>query len=320
MVAPWRRHLDTWIHSPKVQNAVMAIILLNAVTIGVETMVSHDSRAHQALSLLDHMALGVFLVEIALKLIAVGPLRFFRSGWNTFDFLVVAVALVPGAGPLSVLRTLRIMRLLRVIKFMPGLRRVVEALLRSLPGISAIALLMGLIFYVAAVMATTMFGPAFPEWFGSIGRSLYSLFQIMTLESWSMGIVRPIMEHNPWAWAFFVPFILVSAFTMLNLFVAVIVDTMGQMDHEIASEEQAGAVNAEATNAKTAGTTAVKNAAGEVAGTGSPAETTAVAAGGAALHADVLEELRALRHEIAELRASQEVRIASQAARVPTTE
>lgn len=320
MVAPWRRHLDTWIHSPKVQNAVMAIILLNAVTIGVETMVSHDSRAHQALSLLDHMALGVFLVEIALKLIAVGPLRFFRSGWNTFDFLVVAVALVPGAGPLSVLRTLRIMRLLRVIKFMPGLRRVVEALLRSLPGISAIALLMGLIFYVAAVMATTMFGPAFPEWFGSIGRSLYSLFQIMTLESWSMGIVRPIMEHNPWAWAFFVPFILVSAFTMLNLFVAVIVDTMGQMDHEIASEEQAGAVNAEATNAKTAGTTAVKNTAGEVAGTGSPAETTAVAAGGAALHADVLEELRALRHEIAELRASQEVRIASQAARVPTTE
>lgn len=298
----------------------MAIILLNAVTIGVETMVSHDSRAHQALSLLDHMALGVFLVEIALKLIAVGPLRFFRSGWNTFDFLVVAVALVPGAGPLSVLRTLRIMRLLRVIKFMPGLRRVVEALLRSLPGISAIALLMGLIFYVAAVMATTMFGPAFPEWFGSIGRSLYSLFQIMTLESWSMGIVRPIMEHNPWAWAFFVPFILVSAFTMLNLFVAVIVDTMGQMDHEIASEEQAGAVNAEATNAKTAGTTAVKNAAGEVAGTGSPAETTAVAAGEAALHADVLEELRALRHEIAELRASQEVRIASQAARVPTTE
>ena len=90
-------------------------------------------------------------------------------------------SLVPRAGPLSMLRTLRIMRLLRVIKFMPGLRRVVEALLRSLPGISAIALLMGLIFYVAAVMATVMFGQAFPEWFGSIGRSLYSLFQIMTL-------------------------------------------------------------------------------------------------------------------------------------------
>lgn len=313
-VAPWRRHLDTWIHSPKVQNTVMAIILLNAVTIGVETMVAHDSRAHQALSLLDRMALGVFLVEIALKLIAVGPLRFFRSGWNTFDFLVVAVALVPGAGPLSMLRTLRIMRLLRVIKFMPGLRRVVEALLRSLPGISAIALLMGLIFYVAAVMATVMFGQAFPEWFGSIGRSLYSLFQIMTLESWSMGIVRPVMEHSPWAWAFFVPFILVSAFTMLNLFVAVIVDTMGQMDHEIAAEEQAGTANAEAT-----GATASKNTAGEAAGPGSRTEATVVAAGEAALHADVLEELRALRHEIAELRTSQEVRIASQAARVPTT-
>ncbi|RRD31026.1 ion transporter [Actinomyces bowdenii] len=208
----------------------MAVIVINSITIGLETAVHGASPMARILHLLDHIALAVFVGEIAIKIPAMGPRRFFSSGWNVFDFLVVAVALVPGAGPLSVLRTLRILRLLRVIKFLPSLRRVVEALMLSLPGISAIAVLMLMIFYVAAVMSTAMFGQAFPDWFGSLGKSLYTLFQIMTLESWSMGIVRPVMEHSPWAWAFFVPFILVSAFTMLNLFVAVIVDTMGQMD------------------------------------------------------------------------------------------
>lgn len=225
----WRRHLDAWVHSREVQNLVMAVILVNSVTIGLETAVAHGTQAHRVLVVLDHAALVIFVVEIVIKLLAIGPVRFFSRGWNVFDFVVVAIALVPGAGPLSVLRTLRVLRLLRVIKFMPSLRRVVESLLMSLPGISAIGVLMAMIFYVSAVMATAMFGQAFPEWFGSMGRSLYTLFQVMTLESWSNGIVRPVMEHSPWAWLFFVPFILVSAFTMLNLFVAVIVDTMSSL-------------------------------------------------------------------------------------------
>lgn len=207
----------------------MAVILINSITIGVETAVDHGSPAYHVLYLLDHAALAIFTVEIVVKLAAMGPRRFFSRGWNVFDFLVVAVALVPGAGPLSVLRTLRVLRLLRVIKFMPSLRRVVEALLMSLPGISAIGMLIAMVFYVAAVMATAMFGADFPQWFGSLGHSLYTLFQVMTLESWSMGIVRPVMEKSPWAWLFFVPFILVSAFTMLNLFIAVIVDTMSNL-------------------------------------------------------------------------------------------
>ena len=112
---------------------------------------------------------------------------------------------------------------------MPQLRRIADAILQAVPGIGAIARLMGILFYVGAVMATTLFGERFPEWFGSLGNSLYTLFQVMTLESWSMGIVRPVMEVYPHAWLFFVPFILVSAFVMLNLFVAVIVDTMANL-------------------------------------------------------------------------------------------
>ena len=279
--APWRQRLDDWVHSSPVQNLIMIVIVVNSVTIGLETAVRHGSGAQQALHLLDHAALVVFVVEIAAKLAAMGPRRFFSRGWNVFDFIVVAVALVPGAGPLSVLRTLRILRLLRVIKFMPSLRLVVEALLLSLPGISAIAVLMAMVFYVGAVMSTAMFGEAFPEWFGSIGASLYSLFQIMTLESWSMGIVRPVMEVYPWAWAFFVPFILVSAFTMLNLFVAVIVDTMSS----VAAEKEAGAA------ASGQEETGPEVQAAEDVVTGRRLDSEAV-----------LEELRRLREEIRALR------------------
>ncbi|CAM3057365.1 ion transporter [Actinomyces slackii] len=292
---PWRRRLDEWVHSTRVQNVVMALILINSVTIGLETAVAHGSALGRILTVIDHTALTVFVAEIVIKLVAMGPRRFARDGWNIFDFLVVAVALVPGAGPLSVLRTLRILRLLRVIKFMPSLRRVVEALLLSLPGISAIALLMVMIFYVAAVMSTAMFGPAFPDWFGNLGRSLYTLFQVMTLESWSMGIVRPVMEHSPWAWAFFVPFILISAFTMLNLFVAVIVDTMSQMDARHQGDDDA------ADAAEASGTAADDAAASGAEPADPPADLPADPP--ADLSGEILAELRALREEVAALRA-----------------
>ena len=186
------------------------------------------ARCGALLHWLDMAALVIFIVELAAKFVALGR-RFFRDGWNIFDFLVVAVALLPNAGALSVLRSLRVLRVLRLINRMPQLRRIADAILQAVPGIGAIAGLMGILFYVGAVMATTLFGERFPEWFGSLGKSLYTLFQVMTLESWSMGIVRPVMEAYPNAWLFFVPFILVSAFVMLNLFVAVIVDTMSNL-------------------------------------------------------------------------------------------
>jgi len=241
--APFRRRLAQFVDSSPVQNVVLAVIVFNAVVIALTTTATEGTTTYSVLHALDSIALVVFVIELVLKLVAYGPKRFFTDGWSVFDFIVVAIALVPSSGPLSVLRALRVLRILRVVKFLPQVRMVVEALLRSFPGIGAIALLMSLVFFVAAVMSTELFGEQFPEWFGDLGKSTYSLFQIMTLESWSMGIVRPIMEVMPMAWLFFVPFILVAAFITLNLFIAVIVDTMGSLrvDREHAEEVEADA-------------------------------------------------------------------------------
>jgi len=222
------------IESSRFQNAIMAVIVINAIVIGMETSPLLTERFGVLLSAIDAIAIGIFVVEILLKLI-VYRMRFFKNGWNIFDFVIVAVALVPTGGSLSVLRALRILRALRLISAMPKMRKVVQGLFAAIPSMGTVIILLGLVFYIAAVMATKLFGGAFPEWFGSIGSSLYSLFQIMTLESWSMGIVRPIMEVYPWAWAFFVPFVLVTSFVVLNLFIAIIVNAM----HEEADEEQA---------------------------------------------------------------------------------
>jgi voltage-gated sodium channel len=178
----------------------------------------------------DTFVIAVFTIEIALR-IAVHRLAFFRQPWSIFDFIVVAIAIVPATEGFQVLRALRVLRVLRVITVVPSLRRVVGALASAVPGMGAIFLLLGLVFYVFSVMATKLFGASFPDWFGTIGASAYSLFQIMTLESWSMGIVRPVMQVYPYAWAFFVPFILCATFIALNLFIGVIVSAM-QGEHE----------------------------------------------------------------------------------------
>ena len=221
------------IESSRFQNAIMAVIVTNAIIIGMETSPMLMERYGSILGALDQIAIGIFIVEILLKLF-VYRLSFFKNGWNIFDFVIVAVALLPTGGSLSVLRALRILRALRLVSAMPKMRKVVQGLFAAIPSMGTVIILLALVFYIAAVMATKLFGSEFPQWFGSIGASLYSLFQIMTLESWSMGIVRPIMEVYPWAWVFFVPFVLVTSFVVLNLFIAIIVNAM----HEEADEEQ----------------------------------------------------------------------------------
>lgn len=234
-----RERAGLWIESPRIQGIVVAVIVVNAITLGLETSSGAMGAAGGVIRAVDAICLAIFVVEIAVKLFAHGP-AFFRDPWNVFDFVVVGVALVPASGPFAVLRALRVLRVLRLVSVLPRLRFIVEALLAALPGIGAIGTLLALIFYVAAVMATSLFGASFPEWFGSVGDSLYTLFQVMTLESWSMGIVRPVMEVHPWAWVFFVSFILLSSFTILNLFIAVIVDTMQTLhDREVGGEEKA---------------------------------------------------------------------------------
>ena len=233
-----RARLNTLLDSPFTQNFIIAVIVVNAITLGMETSKTLMASAGGLIIAIDRICLTIFTIEIAAKLFARGP-SFFRSGWNIFDFSVVAISYVPDAGGLSVLRALRILRVLRLVSAMPRLRRVIEGFLSAVPGMASVFGLMALIFYIASVIATKLFGDNFPEWFGTLGRSAYSLFQIMTLESWSMGIVRPVMEVYPYAWVFFVPFILVTTFAVVNLVVGLIVNSMqdAHAEEEVAATE-----------------------------------------------------------------------------------
>jgi voltage-gated sodium channel len=233
-----RDTIGAFIDRPAFRNAILGVILFNAVILGMETSKPLMEAFGPVLIALDGLCLAIFVGEIAAKLY-VQRGNFFRDGWNLFDFIIVGVALVPAAQGLAVLRALRILRLLRVVSVAPSLRRVIEGLLNALPGMGSVFLLMALIFYIGAVMATKLFGAAFPVWFGTLGKSGYSLFQIMTLESWSMGIVRPVMEIYPYAWMFFVPFILLTTFVVLNLVVGLVVNSM-QDAHHVEAEAETG--------------------------------------------------------------------------------
>ncbi|MEM1058099.1 MAG: ion transporter [Verrucomicrobiota bacterium] len=240
-VAPWRMALARWVESPRIQRIIIGLILINAAVLGMETNAALMEEYGTLLVAIDKICLVGFVIEIALKLAAY-RLLFWRSGWNWFDFIVVGIALIPAAGPWAILRALRVLRVLRLLTVVPALRKVVAAFLHAIPGLAGVIAVMSIFFYTAAVLATRLFGEVFPEWFGHLGASLFSLFQIMTLESWSMGIVRPVMVEYPWAWAFFVPFIIIATFTILNLFIGIIVSTMQELSEkpELEAAEAAG--------------------------------------------------------------------------------
>ena len=185
------------------------------------------------LDVLDTAILAIFVVEIALRIAAHGW-RFFANGWSLFDVFVVGIALPPSSGALSVLRALRILRAFRLVSAVPAMRSVIEALVKSLPGLSSIMLLLSLVFYVFAVMATKLYGDAVPERFGTLGASMYALFQVMTLEGWP-DVVNSVLEHHRFALLFFIPFMMLSTFTVLNLFIALIVDSMQKL-HQVEIE------------------------------------------------------------------------------------
>jgi voltage-gated sodium channel len=233
---PSRAAVAAFLDRPQIARFLIAVILINAVTLGLETSTTVMDRAGPLLRAIDTACLAIFVVELVARLYALG-LRFFRSGWNIFDFVIVGISLVPAGEGMSVLRALRILRVLRVVSVVPSLRRVVDGLGRALPGMGSVFLLILIIYYIAAVMATKLFAASFPEWFGTLGASAYSLFQVMTLESWSMGIVRPVMEVYPLAWAFFVPFILMTTFAVMNLIVGLIVSSMQDAASEETREE-----------------------------------------------------------------------------------
>ena len=203
----------------------------------METIQKLDPQIKYILTCLDFSCLVFFVLELLFK-IKEHKLEFFKSPWSVFDFFIISIAVFPAAGSLSVLRTLRILRAFRVISVVPKLRQVISGLLTAIPGLGAVLGILLLVFYVFSVTATNFFGETYPEWFGSLGATSYTLFQVMTLESWSMGIVRPVMETHPLAWLFFLPFIFITTFTMLNLFIAVIVNAM-QIETEAEATKRA---------------------------------------------------------------------------------
>ncbi len=229
-----RERLKTFVESKYVQNSIIGLIVFNSITIGFETSDKVMSSIGDTLLLIDSIILTVFVLEILLKLYAHG-FSFFRSGWNVFDFSIVAIALLPESGTLAVLRSLRIFRSLRLIKNVPKLRFIVESLLHSLPSLGWIFVLLALVFYVFAVIGTKLFGAAFPEWFGSLGASMFSLFQIMTLEGWA-EISREIMKEFPLANIYFIIFILLASYTTLNIFIAIVVNTMSEVQQKTNEE------------------------------------------------------------------------------------
>lgn len=227
------------VERPSFIGFITLLILINAVTLGLETDQDILAVYGPALFWIDKIILVFFTVELALKFFAY-RWSFFRSGWNVFDLIIVTIAWMPASGPLAVLRALRILRILRLISVVPQMRRVITAIGHSIPGMISIIGVMMLVFYVSSVLATKLFGahpdPDMQEWFGSISASAYTLFQIMTLESWSMGVVRPTMEIFPLAWMFFLPFIIITSFAVLNFFIGIIVDSM-QVVQKMEAEE-----------------------------------------------------------------------------------
>ena len=238
----WCETLKRFIESSKFQNFIIVLILINAVSLGLETSAGIMATWGEIIHVVDLIILTIFVIEILLRLL-VHRLTFFRDPWSVFDFIVVTIALVPASGPFEVLRALRVLRVLRLLTMVPAMRRVVAGMIASIPGLTSVGAIMLIIVYVSAVISTNLFGEQFPEWFGSLGGSAYTLFQIMTLESWSMGIVRPVMEVYPYSWMFFLPFILIATFTMLNLLMAVIVNAVQEVQHDEIEQSQEALTN-----------------------------------------------------------------------------
>ncbi|MEW9501762.1 ion transporter [Jeotgalibacillus marinus] len=210
---------------PYFTNIIIGLILLNAILIGFETYTGIYERNLDLFTYADQLLLWVFTIEILIRLLGSRSFKsFFSEPWNIFDFLIVASGhLLVGGHYVTVLRILRVLRVLRAISIIPSLRKMVNALIATIPSMGTIMLLLGVFFYIYGVIGTTMFKEIAPEYFGTLHASFLTLFQVVTLESWASGVMRPIIAESPSSWWFFVTFILFGTFVIFNLFVGVVV-------------------------------------------------------------------------------------------------
>lgn len=216
-----RQKLTALVESPGFQTTVIVLILINAILLGAETFPEIRAKHGALITMLDQIVLVIFIIEIGLRICADGK-GYFRKGWNIFDFSIVLISILAASSGLAVLRALRVLRVLRIITVIPRMRVVVSALLGSIPGIASVGVVLALIIYVFAVIAATLYGPLHPALFGDVFRAMYTLFNVMTLEGWP-EIAAQVRATHPNSWIFFMTFILIATFTMLNLFVAIVV-------------------------------------------------------------------------------------------------
>jgi voltage-gated sodium channel len=227
-----RNTIKNFIELSYFQHFITFLIILNGVLLGLATSTNIMSEYGNLIHVMDSIIVALFTIEITLR-IYVHRVNFFKDPWSLFDFFVVSISLVPANDGLSILRVLRVLRLFRLLTIVPQMRLIISAILSVIPGMASVSLVLLLFFYVFAIISTNLFSVTFPQWFGSLGESMYTLFQIMTLESWSMGIARPVIEVHPHAWIFFVIYILIVTFIMVNLFIGLVVDAIFTIkDHD----------------------------------------------------------------------------------------
>ncbi len=238
-----RERLRARLEHPKFEHFIVGAILLNAITLGLETSKTVMATHGGLLNRIDEALLAVFVAELLARLYVYRG-DFWRDPWRIFDFAIIAVTLLPASDNLSILRSLRILRALRLITIIPSIRRVVGSLLSAIPSMGSVIILLLLIVYVYSVMATKLFGEDDPVHFGTLGASFFTFFQIMTLEGWA-EIVRKLMEKYPWAWAFFLPYIILATFMVLNLFIGIVVDAMQSQQAEVQEAAQSKVLEGE---------------------------------------------------------------------------
>lgn len=227
-----RRKVTNIVQHKYFTGIVLGLIMFNAIVVGIETYPKIYEANKELFFLIDKALIWIFTIEIVLRMIAERKFTdFFKSSWNWFDFLIVAAGhIFVGAHFITVLRILRVLRVFRAISVIPSLRKLVDALLLTIPALGNIMLLMSIIFYIFAVTGTMLFAEVAPEYFGSLGLSLLTLFQVVTLESWASGVMWPIYNELPWSWVYFVAFVLVGTFVIFNLFIGVIVSNVEKAD------------------------------------------------------------------------------------------
>jgi voltage-gated sodium channel len=214
--------------SERFQLVITAAILLNAVTLGLETVQSVDARYGAELEALNTAFLGVFAVEIGIRILAYGrrPQDYFRNGWNVFDFLIIAAAFMPFLrSNATLLRVVRLLRVFRLLSVLPELRVLTLALVRSIAPIFGIGLVVLLLLYVYGMVGWLLYEDSNPEYFQDIGVAMLTLFKMLTLEGWP-DIYDEVARANPWAWVYFVSFVLLSSFILFNMFIGIIINSM----------------------------------------------------------------------------------------------